>query len=366
MKNLINIAILLLLGVHIANAQKPSPQISFTEKDFDFGVIKEEAGNVSHVFKFKNKGNSPLILNNVTASCGCTTPQWTRQPVAPNQEGQIKVTFSPAGRRGSFNKTVTIRSNASTPVVMLHIKGNITPRQKTPQEIYRRKVGPLSFRTTILPFIRLKENEVKIDSLEFMNLTDKAIKVETKRVPNHLGVKIVPENLMPGEKGYMIVNFDAQKRKLFGYVLDRIYLRIDGSDSYQYGISVSATIEEDFSHLSRQQMEDAPVPVFKEKVFDFGKIAEGQKIEHDFVLTNEGVNDLHIRRIRTTCGCTVVTPDKKIIKGGESVALKTVFNSKGKRGRNSKTITVITNSPKTTTSVLRIIGTVVPANKAKK
>ena len=366
MKNFINIAVLLFLSFQIVNAQKSSPQISFSKKEFDFGVIQEEAGKVSHVFKFKNNGNSPLILSNVSASCGCTTPMWTREPIPPNQAGEIKVTFNPSGRRGNFKKTVTIRSNASTPVVMLHIKGDITPRKKSPEEIYRRKIGALSFRTTILPFIRLKEDQVKIDSLDFMNLTDEPIKVETKRVPGHLDVNIVPETVKPGEKGLLIVKFDAKKRKMFGYVLDRIYLRINGSDSYQYGVSVSATIEEDFSHLSKQELEDAPVPVFNEKVFDFGKIPEGEKVEHAFVLTNQGKSDLHIRRIRTTCGCTVVTPEKKIIKGGESVVLKTVFNSKGKRGRNSKTITVITNSPRSTTSVLRIIGTVVSEDSVQK
>jgi len=347
------------MSFHFVIAQEAFPVLSFSEKEFDFGTIKEVDGPVTHIFKFKNSGNSPLILSKVTASCGCTTPDWTKEPVPPRGEGQIKVTFNPARRKGSFKKSVTIRSNSSTPVVMLHIKGVVTPREKTPKEIYRRQIGQLNFKMTVLPFVKIKENQVKIDTLDFINLTDSAVKVEVKRAPSHLDVQIEPQMVPPGKKGNVIVKFDAGKKNMYGYVLDRIYLRINEKENYKYALSVSATIEEDFSKLTEEELENAPVPVFKEKVFDFGTIKEGEKVTHSFILKNEGKNDLLIRRIRTTCGCTVVTPEKKIIKGGESVELETVFNSRGRRGRHSKTITVITNSPKSTSMVLRLIGKVV-------
>ena len=366
MKKLINIVLFFVLGLSFVNAQGTSPVITFAESEFDFGTIKEEGGSITHVFNFKNSGNSPLILSNVHASCGCTTPDWPKAPISPNQDGELKVTFNPSGRVGNFNKTITVRSNASTPVVMLHIKGIVTPRERTAEDIYRRKIGSLSFKTTVLPFIKIDEDQVKIDTLEFMNLTDEPVKVEVKRVPTHLDVEIDPQTVKPGEKGNVIVKFDAGKQKMYGYVLDRIYLKLNGKDDYRYALSVSATIEEDFSKLSEEELKNAPIPVFKEKIFDFGTIKEGEKVTHSFILKNEGKNDLIIRRIRTTCGCTVVTPEKKIIKNGESVELKTVFDSKGKRGRNSKTITVITNSPKTPTNVLRLTGTVVSRETSQK
>jgi len=76
-------------------------------------------------FKFKNEGAVPLILSNVRASCGCTTPSWTKDPVAPGQSGEIKVTYD-THRRGAFSKSVTVTSNAvETPSVVLRISGEV-------------------------------------------------------------------------------------------------------------------------------------------------------------------------------------------------------------------------------------------------
>ena len=79
------------------------------------GKINEADGRVTTVFEFTNEGMVPLVLTNVRASCGCTTPKWTREPIEPGQKGNITVTYNPNGRPGRFQKTVTITSNATEP-----------------------------------------------------------------------------------------------------------------------------------------------------------------------------------------------------------------------------------------------------------
>jgi hypothetical protein len=91
----------------------------------DFGTIKESAGSVSTVFTITNTGKEPLILVNVKASCGCTTPEWTKEPIAPGKQGQIKATYNPANRPGAFNKTITVSSNGSPSSLTLNIKGEV-------------------------------------------------------------------------------------------------------------------------------------------------------------------------------------------------------------------------------------------------
>jgi hypothetical protein len=81
---------------------------------------------------------------------------------------------------------------------------------------------------------------------------------------------------------------------------------------------------------------------------------QGEKKEHIFMLSNEGKSDLIIRNIRSSCGCTAVAPSKNVIAPGESAPVKVTFDSRGKRGRQSKSITVITNDPKSPTNVLRV------------
>ena len=95
----------------VAMAQQPV--ITFEKTTHDFGKINEADGRVTTVFEFTNEGMVPLVLTNVRASCGCTTPKWTREPIEPGQKGTITVTYNPNGRPGRFQKTVTVTSNAT-------------------------------------------------------------------------------------------------------------------------------------------------------------------------------------------------------------------------------------------------------------
>ncbi|MBP5306748.1 MAG: DUF1573 domain-containing protein [Paludibacteraceae bacterium] len=106
-----------------------SNDMAFAEMSHDFGSIKEESGKVSHVFSFTNKGGSPIILTDVTTSCGCTAREYTREPIAPGGQGTVTVTYNPAGRPGPFLKTVTVKANNERKV--LTIKGNVVPKSKT-------------------------------------------------------------------------------------------------------------------------------------------------------------------------------------------------------------------------------------------
>lgn len=107
-------------------AEQPldGPKIQFTEQEHNYGTMSKGADG-SCMFTFTNEGNEPLILSNVKASCGCTTPSWTKEPVMPGQQGSIKVTYN-TKNIGSFNKTVTVTSNAiNNPRVVLKIRGKV-------------------------------------------------------------------------------------------------------------------------------------------------------------------------------------------------------------------------------------------------
>lgn len=96
--------------------------IEFDEAAFDFGTVKEGTV-VEHVFKFKNTGETPIILSQVSASCGCTTPDFTKEPVLPGKTGEIKVSFNSLGQVGTQQKIVTVSSNAQNRVTTVQIKG---------------------------------------------------------------------------------------------------------------------------------------------------------------------------------------------------------------------------------------------------
>ena len=129
MKRILFVFELFLLTAGIASAQEKSAVI-VVEGDvtFDFGDIKEADGPVTHVFKIKNTGEVPLVVTKVVASCGCTSPDWTKEPIAPGKNGEIKVTFDPTGRPNTFAKTISIYSNGKTGSYLLTIKGNVIPK----------------------------------------------------------------------------------------------------------------------------------------------------------------------------------------------------------------------------------------------
>lgn len=101
-------------------AQEGEPKMEFAEKEFNFGeVIQKDV--VEHTFEFKNAGDAPLVISNARASCGCTVPEWPKDPIAPGESGKIEVKFNTRGKSGVQNKSVTITHNGGTDVV--YVKG---------------------------------------------------------------------------------------------------------------------------------------------------------------------------------------------------------------------------------------------------
>ena len=127
-------AIVACIAITAAAPAKDGAQIKFDEKAHDFGTIGAEGGAVTHVFTFTNTGTKPLIVLSATASCGCTRPEYTTDPVKPGKKGEIKVTYLPSGQPlGEFNKVVRVRTNASGRRTTLQISGAIVPGTKKPE-----------------------------------------------------------------------------------------------------------------------------------------------------------------------------------------------------------------------------------------
>lgn len=98
--------------------------IIFEENSFDFGTL-EEGEKVEHVFKFENTSTNPLTISNARGSCGCTVPEWPREPIAPGESGEIKVKFDSKGKKGKQSKTVTITANTIPGNTILTINSDV-------------------------------------------------------------------------------------------------------------------------------------------------------------------------------------------------------------------------------------------------
>lgn len=118
---------------NMADSSKSTPEVlSLTETEFDFGKIPQ-GKPVTHVFEFKNTGSSPFSLDNVQASCGCTTPEWNKDVIAPGATAKITVGYN-AQNEGTFAKPVTITYNGNQSQQII-IKGDVwkTPVSSAPE-----------------------------------------------------------------------------------------------------------------------------------------------------------------------------------------------------------------------------------------
>lgn len=125
---LICLAVLAVTGIAFAKKEKAegTPSIKFKETVWDFGTIKNDRPAV-HDFEFTNEGTGNLVILDATAECGCTRPEYSEKPVSPGKKGKVKVSYNPIGRPGSFEKTVTVRTNGSPKKARVKIRGVVAP-----------------------------------------------------------------------------------------------------------------------------------------------------------------------------------------------------------------------------------------------
>jgi hypothetical protein len=189
---------------------------------------------------------------------------------------------------------------------------------------------------------------------QFNNSHDNPIKITFRKVPAHLKITITPEIIDPQQQGTIDLFYESALVNTWDFSVDRLELLINGVAEANNRIHVTATVKEDFSSLSAEDLAKAAHVSFDKREFDFGTIGENQTVTHSFILTNTGKSDLLVRKVSASCGCTAVQPVKTIIAPGDSTEIKTVFDPRGRKGTQRKAITVITNDPKQTRSLLWI------------
>jgi hypothetical protein len=358
----INILILVLFcwPFLIGIAQNSTTPISFKETTHDFGEIKEANGEVEHTFIFTNITTSDLIVQDVKASCGCTTPEWTQQLVKTGEEGFIKVVYDPENRPGEFNKTVTVLTNLESQPVELCIKGNVIPIPRSIEEEYPIVMGGLrvQYRNIILGKITTEKPFTK--TFTVYNDMHKAASWENEiRAADHISVKFSPKSIPAKSFGTVEVTYDPRGIKLFGYKGDKLEIETNEWFNSTKNFRVIAFLEEYFPPMTSEELAQAPTLIIENPVHDFGKVRKGMTLNHDFKITNTGKDKLNIRMTRASCGCTAPKPDKNILKPGESSTIQVTYNTNGKNGNQSETIFVFSNDPSNPTQKMTINANVI-------
>ena len=234
----------------------------------------------------------------------------------------------------------------------------IVSTEATVKDKYPKKIGNLRLSANVLAMLTVKSNASKSDTIKIFNAWNQPMTVGFSKVSLHIKMEAVPGKIEPGKTGFVICHYDAAKKNDYGFVMDKIILQTNDSLQPNKTVSITANIEEYFPPMNSLDSANAPRAGFTESRFDFGKVNQGEKVQHNFEIKNTGKKELLIRKTKSSCGCTVSQLEKTTVPPGESTFIKVTFNSSGRQGKEDRDITVITNDPFKPVSVIFLNGEV--------
>ncbi len=344
------------LIANIAHGQ----ELEFESLNFDFGTIDESGGSVSHTFKYKTTGNSPSIIVTAASSCGCTVPEYSRQPVAVGASATVEVTFDPAGRPGKFAKTIQIITAPKNKRYVLTITGTVTPRPKSTEELYPFDMGEgLRLKAYYYPLSQIEQGEVRKSQIAYINTSRKAITV-TLRAEQESGKLDIDRTLTipAGKSGVIDMGYDLQKHSgYYGALSDKYYVDVNGKEA-KYRLMINGHAVDDFKSGSRLT---PPICNRDRSTIKYGELKRGKLSKREsFTLENSGVKDLIIRQVGLESGLVTDIKSGDIIKPGESRTFQLwIDSSELQYGNFSRYLTLTVNDPDEPIQRVRATATVV-------
>ncbi len=232
----------------------------FSDEVFDFKTIAEGT-LATHEFTFTNTGNQPLVIANVQASCGCTTPEWSKTPVLPGKRGFIKAVYNSNGRPGAFNKTVTVTSNADKPSITLSIKGTVLTREQmqktyTPEQLA--KSAKLVLAAPQVALGKLEAGRTANTHFTVRNEGKQALVLNgLYSACNCVNYKAIPEPIAPGQQADVTLTYAPRE---MGEQAETVALYSNDITQADVKVTLRATVVKNLNESSMLREGAAAVP----------------------------------------------------------------------------------------------------------
>lgn len=336
--------VFLLLSSYSAMAQMP--YIQFDKTEHDFGNIKEKDGIATCTFNFKNEGKSSLIITQVQVSCGCTTPNWSKDTIPPGGKGFVEAAFNPEGRPGPFLKSLTIFSNASISSVNLTIKGFVLEAIPTKADQYPRQLGKFRMLSEYLQMGTLGSNQEVSQVFDIFNDSKSALKFTVDSLPASVKVKFIPSKLKKGQSGQVKVTFSAKEHHQWGQISIPFYIRTGGSKSSPGElVFLNAQVEDEPIELSMPDYSKMPMATLPTEPLNLGVYKIDQVASGNLRIKNTGLKPLIIHRFETSCSCVQLVELKNTLDAETHFDFPISIKSMGRKGNLLYQITIYTNDP---------------------
>lgn len=308
-------------------------------------------------FTLKNSGTQPLIIKDVRSSCGCTTVEYDKEPIASGQTFKVSAVYD-AKQMGHFQKQLGIYSNASDEPFMLTIKGVVVEHIKNFKGEYPYTIGMLRADTSEVEFNNVNRGDMPLFKLHLMNDSDQVAEPQLMHLPTYLRGEVTPERIAPGHSGTVTLQLDSRKLRELGLTQTSIYLGMFPGDKVASNkeIPVNIILLPDFGNLTEAQRANAPELRLSKGRIDLGEFNNKKHKSDDLVITNQGKSTLNIRSIQMLTGGLKVSLSKQNIEPGQSAKLKvTATASELRKARSRARILMITNDPSQAKVMIPII-----------
>lgn len=358
MKSAILSVLIAAVAVLSASAQ---PGLRWLETVHDFGAFHEDVGLVKCSFKAINETDQPVSVLKARANCGCTRPLYDKEPIAPGDTLTVSVAYDASGRPGAFSKQVRVETTAGKHDLL--IKGTVIGSPNTLATRYPVGVGDIRVSNSITPFGQALKGRVLSAAVNIYNPTDHDIRPAVDSLPSYIHALFRPEVIKTGEQGTLSLTAYTDRCEDYGVVTDHFVLIPDPEHSPESRTSIATTIivNEDFSKLTPEELQRAPVATLSTEIVDFGRLSatDGKKTT-TFTITNTGKSPLIVRRYFTADPAVGLHIDREKIKPGKSAKLKVTVDCSQLHAPDplNARITLITNSPSAPSQIVRVVGEV--------
>lgn len=322
--------------------------LHFKEELFDFGMVAEEGGPVTHEFVFTNNSNRPIKILTVQASCGCTTPDWSKEIVQPGKTGFIQASYNPKGRPGYFNKSLTVTTDFEPNPIILQIKGQVSTDAKPIASDFANANGNLRLKSSSFNMGKvLIKDEYVVRDFAIMNSGEKPLTFTgTVVTPKYIKVETEPKVIPPGAKGKVRISYNGKMKNQYGFQSDNIEIHTDDETNPVKSFSVYATLEDFFGEMTAEELAKAPQMRLADYSFDFGKLKSNSTVIKEVTVTNTGKKELTLKSLQGNCTCITATAGKTTLKPGDNTTVKIAFEPQDRSGTQQKAVTIYSNDPK--------------------
>ena len=327
-------------------AVEKSQSLNFEVNVFRFGTKYQNDDTFPFSFYYKNISDKTVIINNIHTTCGCVNIENYTKELKPGQEGEINVLIMPSAQIGKFAENILVFVETDSMPYLLKVEGQVIAGRRDQEFNYQ--IAGVYMPSKQVNFGYINKGTSRKLILPLKNENDYPVKLQLTEVPQHIDVFVKPLVIKPGSHGVLDINFHSSVIQDWDFVYDPLNFEIVNLNNMEVSkgkISISANIREDFSKMTAEDSINAPVVNFDQVSYNFGSAPINDTLQHNFIISNTGKSDLIIRKIKASCGCTAVHPDKNILKPGESTNIQTQFLTAGYKGTVKKGITIITNDP---------------------